>query len=167
MKALLNFFVDLCLLRAAPQDLPSSSFLLIVMLALNLAVALVMILDAQVGILSAFLASLFEAALMLSALYFGLKFHARLARFQQAASALLGSGFLLGLLGLPLVTWSRHSESIEAGLLLLALFIWSMVVMGHILRHTFDTSLNMGLGIAVMYTLIAWNLTEKLFPVVH
>jgi hypothetical protein len=50
-------------------------------------------------------------------------------------------------------------------LLLLILIIWSLVVMGHILRHTLDIGFNYGLGIAVLYTLIAWNLTFTLFPV--
>lgn len=126
-----------------------------------------MIADARVGFLIVLLESLFEAALMLSALYFGLKFHGSLARFQQAATALMGSGLMLGLLALPLVAWTRHSESSEAGLLLLALIIWSMVIMGHILRHTFDTRFNIGLGIAVLYTLIAWNLTANFFPVIN
>ena len=167
LKPLLNFFVDLCLLRAAPQDLPGSSFLLIVTVALNVMIGVIMIVDTHVGVLIALLESLFETALMLAALYFGLKYHGSLVRFQQAATALMGSGLLLGLLALPLVAWSHHSESSEAGLLLLALVIWSMVVMGHILRHTFDTRFNIGLGIAVLYTLVAWNLTLNFFPVTN
>lgn len=167
LKLLLNFFVDLCLLRAAPQDLPGSSFLLVVTAVLNLVVGMAMIADARIGVLIAFLEGLFEVLLMLAALYFGLKFHGSLARFQQAATALMGSGFLLGLLALPMVAWSHHSESSEAGLLLLGLIIWSMVVMGHILRHVFDTRFNLGLGIAVLYTLVSWNLSFMLFPIVN
>ena len=134
--------------------------------ALNLLVGMAMIADARIGVPIAFLEGLFEVLLMLSVLYLGLKFHGILARFQQAATALMGSGFLLGLLALPLVAWSHHSESSEAGLLLLALIIWSMVVMGHILRHTFDTRFSLGLSIAVLYTLVSWNLSFMLFPIV-
>ncbi|MEN8178206.1 MAG: hypothetical protein ABFS39_06240 [Pseudomonadota bacterium] len=166
MKPLLNFFVDLCLLRAVPQDLTGSSFLLIATAALNLVVGVVMIADARIGVMTALMESLFDLMLMLSVLYVGLRLHGNLARFQQAATALMGSGFLLGLLALPLVAWSHHSESSEAGLLLLALIIWSMVVMGHILRHTFDTRFSLGLGMAMLYTLVSWNLTFMLFPVV-
>ena len=141
--------------------------LLILTVTLNLVVGVVMIADARIGVFLALLESLFEVVLMLTVLYFGLKFHGSLARFQQAATALMGSGFLLGLLALPLVAWSHHSESSEAGLLLLVLIIWSLVVMGHILRHTFETRFNLGLGIAVLYTLVSWNLTFMLFPVVN
>ncbi|MDJ0805364.1 MAG: hypothetical protein QNJ78_00880 [Gammaproteobacteria bacterium] len=167
LKSLLNFFVDLCLLRAAPQDLNGSHLLLKITLILNLVLGVVMIAETRVGITVAILESVFEVSLMLVVLYIGLKLHGSVARFQQTATALMGSGVLLGLLALPLVAWSHHSESSEAGLLLLAVIIWSLVVMGHILRHTFDTRFGLGLGIAVLYTLVSWNLTFMLFPVVN
>jgi len=166
LKALLKYLVDLCLLRAGPQDLPASSTLLILFTLLNVLVSLVMIVDARLGFFPALLESLFEAALLLSTLYLGLKYRGDPSRFVQSASALMGSGLLLGLAALPLVSWSQKSDSTEAGLLLLVLVIWSLVVMGHILRHTFDLRFNLGLGLALLYTMIAWNLTFKLFPVV-
>lgn len=167
LKLLLNFFVDLCLLRAAPQDLPGSSSLLILTTLLSVLIGLVMIVDARIGIAVALMESLFDAGLMLAALYFGLRFHSLKARFLQAATALMGSGLMLGLLALPLVAWSHRAESSEAGFLLLLLIVWSMVVMGHILRHTFNTRFHLGFGIAVLYTLVSWNLTFMLFPVVQ
>jgi hypothetical protein len=166
LKALLNYFVDLCLLRSSPQDLSASSFLLGVTLGLNLLIGVVLTVDVRIGLITAFMESLFEVALLLGVLYVGLKLHGSPARFTQAATALMGSGFLISLLALPLVSWSQHSESGEAGLLLLVLIVWSMVVMGHILRHTFDTRFGLGLGMAVLYTLISWNLTLMLFPVI-
>ncbi|MEN8167481.1 MAG: hypothetical protein ABFR65_08400 [Pseudomonadota bacterium] len=166
MKALLNYFVDLCLLRAGPQDLPSSKVLLILTTLANTAVGVVMIMDARGGGGNALAESGFEVALMLASLYLGLKLRRLLPRFYQVATALMGSGLLLGLLALPLVRWSQRAESSEAGLLLLVLFIWSMVVMGHILRHSFDIRFNLGLGVAVLYTLMAWNLTYLFFPAV-
>jgi hypothetical protein len=104
---------------------------------------------------------------MLVVLYFALQSQNRLARFVQTAIALMGSGLLLGLLALPLISWSRSPDSGEAGLLLLALIIWSMVVMGHILRHSFEIGLGIGIGLAFAYTLLSWNLALILFPVVN
>jgi len=167
MKTLLNHFVDLCLLRKGPQDMPFSPQLLVVITLLNILVGLVMIVDVRTGVLSALAESLFDSGLMLVALYFALQSQNRRARFMQAATALMGSGLLLGLLALPLISWSRNPDSAMAGLLLLILILWSMVVMGHILRHTFEIGLAIGVGLAFVYTLLSWNLTLILFPVVN
>jgi hypothetical protein len=167
LKALLNYFVDLCLLRTGPQDLPASGVLLSLVTLLNVFVGVVMIADARIGLGTALAESLFEAALMLCVLYIALRLSRRLPRFVQAATALMGSGLLLGLLALPLVAWSHRSESSEAALLLLIVVIWSMVVLGHVLRHTFDIKFHMGLGVALLYTLLSWNLTFMLFPVTN
>jgi len=167
MKTLLNHFVDLCLLRLGPQDLPFSIQLLVVTTALNVLVGVVMIVDVRTGVALALGESLFDAGLMLAVLHLGLRSQNRLARFVQAATALMGSGLLLGLLALPLISWSRSSDTAAAGLLLLTLIVWSMVVMGHILRHTFEIGLGIGVGLAFAYTLLSWNLTLILFPVVN
>jgi hypothetical protein len=167
MKTLLNHFVDLCLLRKGPQDMPFSSLLLVATGLLNVLVGVLMIVDVRNGVAGALGESLFDTGLMLTVLYFALQSQNRRARFVQAATALMGSGLLLGLLALPLISWSRNADSGEAGLLLLALIIWSMVVMGHILRHTFEVGLGIGIGLAFAYTLLSWNLTLILFPVVN
>ena len=167
LKILLNNFVDLCLLRIGPQDLSASSSLLMIVTALNILTELLMIVDVRTGVASALGESIFETGLMLAILYFGLNMQHRLSRFNQAATALMGSGLLLGLLALPLISWSRNPEATEAGFLLLLLIIWSLVVMGHILRHTFEIGLGFGIGLAFGYTLLAWNLTMVVFPVVN
>ena len=75
------------------------------------------------------------------------------------------SGLLLGLLSLPLVSWNHRSQSAESSLLLLLLIFWSILVLGHILRHAFSVPLNVGIAIGVAYTLFSWNLLALLFPV--
>jgi hypothetical protein len=167
MKSLLNHFVDLCLLRQGPQDTPFSPQLLIGITLLNVLVGVVMIVDVRAGVASALGESLFDAGMMLLVLYVALRSQNRLSRFIQSATALMGSGLLLGLLVLPLIGLSSNPDSSGAGLLLLALIVWSMVVMGHILRHTFEIGLGIGVGLAVAYTLLSWNLTVILFPVVN
>lgn len=165
LKALLTSAVELCLLRCAPQDLPSSIFLLQLMVALNLLVGIVMVVDAQFGIVRAVLENLFGLVLMLAVIYIALSLRGKLPRFIQTATAMLLSGLLLSLLALPLVAWGHRSESAESELLLLVLFIWSIVVLGHIIRHAFELPLNIGIAAALLYNLIAWNLMSLLFPV--
>ena len=165
MKALLNATIEICFLRRGPQDLPVSVHLMTLAVLMNLLVGVLMVVDAQLGILRAVVQTLFELALMLGALYAVLRLKGLLPRFTQAATALMLSGFLLGMLALPLVTWGQQSQSAESGLLLLAVFIWGVVVFGHIIRHTFDVSINVGIAAALIYTLFAWNLVAAFFPV--
>lgn len=165
MKALLNTAVDLCLLRLGPQHLPASPILLLTCVLLNLLVGVLMVTAVNMGLAQALAESLFEIAFMLGALYLALRVYNKLPRFNQTATALMLSGLLLGLFSLPLVSWNQRSQSLLSGMLLLLLIFWSIVVMGHILRHTFNIPLNAGIAVGVVYTLLSLNLTVLLFPV--
>ena len=124
-----------------------------------------MLLGSQVGIGSAIGQTLFEMVLMLGTLYIALHMKKRLIRYTQSATALMLSGFLLGILVLPLVAWGEQSQSVVSALMFLAVFSWGIVVFGHILRHTFGFSLNAGIAVALLYILIASTLVAIFFPV--
>jgi FtsH-binding integral membrane protein len=166
MKALLNSAVELCLLRRAPQDLPASNYLLWLLIILNLLASMAMVLDGQSGLFHAMLESLTGLVLMLGLLAAALVARGRFTRFNQTANAALLSGLFLSLLALPLVVWRHRHESIESDLLLLLLFAWNILVLGHILRHAFEFSLNLGIAFALLYTLLVWSLMSHLFQVV-
>ncbi|MES9992072.1 MAG: hypothetical protein ABW098_08970 [Candidatus Thiodiazotropha sp.] len=165
MKALLNSAVDLCLLRSAPQDLPASIHLFWLLLILNLLVGTLIVLDAQFGLFRALVENLFALTLMLGLLAAILTISGRLSRFKQTAIAMLLSGLLLSLLALPLVAWRHRSESAESELLLLVIFIWSILVLGHIIRHAFEISFNLAIAIGLLYNILAWSIMSQLFPV--
>jgi hypothetical protein len=165
LKALINAAVEICLLRRGPQDLPASTYLLWFATLLNLLAGVLMLLDDQLDLGQAVVQSLFELLLMLGVLYGVLRLKGWVYRFNQTAIALMLSSFLLGLLALPLIAWVRQNQSAEAGILLLVLFTWGIVVFGHILRHTFEFSINVGIAAALIYTLFVWNLLAFVFPV--
>jgi SNF family Na+-dependent transporter len=165
MMALFSSAVDICLLRRAPQDLPVSRHLLWLLILLNLLIGIVVVLDNRTGLLRAVLESVAGLVLMLGALAAALSVKGRLPRFNQTASATLLSGLLLSILAWPLVAWRHRHESMESELLLLLLFAWSIAVLGHILRHAFEVSLNLGIAFALLYTLLAWSIMSHLFPV--
>ena len=76
----------------------------------------------------------------------------------------MGVGVLMSLLALPLLTSGGELQE-GAVLLLLGLMIWSVVVMGHILRHTFDLTMGQGVALAALYSFASYQLTTTLFPV--
>ena len=167
MQALITFFFELCLLRRAPQEIPASDTLFRLVLIADLTIGLLVGVSSGLHPLMGIAQVVAELALMLSLLYLGLGFARHPERFNQSATALLGSGALIGALALPPVALSAlggESDAAAIGtLLLLGLLAWSIAVTGHILRHTFGIGLGPGIGIAVAYELLAITVMSALF----
>jgi hypothetical protein len=145
--------------------MPASSALFALLMLLNLLLGTLMAMLADSGLIMGFLQGLFQLAMMLLSLYLVLKWLHKLKRFNQTGSALLLIELLFTLLALPLVSWYQRTASTESGLLMLILIFWNIVVIGHILRHSFEVDLNIGIAAAVVYTLVTWNITHLLFSV--
>lgn len=159
MYALFNLFLDICLFRKGPKDLPASAALLkICLLAYGLTGLLVLVLSTPV--LVALLQILLDLVLLSGLLHLALIVRRHPQRFEQTLSALTGTGALMALLALPLMSWILGGSSAELpSVLLLVLMVWSIGIMAHILRQTFETSLGIGVLYALGYTFISWTLT--------
>jgi len=164
---LIQFFIELCLLRRAPQDLPASAALFGLALAADLLISLMLAAIAGLPLSLGLVEGLTDVLFMLALLYGALRMLNRPARFAQAATALLGSGAVLGVLALLPISMLPSGEQADppaiAALMLLALVIWSVLVTGHILRHTFDLRLGQGIAIAVVYNMLAFSLVRGIF----
>jgi hypothetical protein len=168
VQALIIFFVELCLLRRPPQDLPASELLLAIVLLADLVVGVLVGLSAGIGWLTGLIQGIAEILFMLTALYLGLVQLRLRARFTQAATALLGTGALLGLAAIiPLSMSPTGSEPTElaalGAMLLLAIVVWGILVTGHILRHAFGLTLGQGTAIAVAFEVVTVTLVTTLF----
>ena len=167
MRALLDLFLDICLFRKAPQDVPSSRALLrLCLLAYAGSGLLVLLIGAPAQV--ALLQMLLDLALLSGLLYLGLSARRHANRFEQTLSALTGSGSLLGLLALPLLFWlsgqPRGDAAALPSMLLLLLMVWSIAVMAHILRHAFEIPIWLGAVLALAYTYLSWTLTGWIDP---
>ena len=162
MRVLFNLFLDICLFRKGPQDTPASMALLKMCLA---AYGLTSLLVLLVGIAApvAVLQTVVDMLLLSGLLYLALRLYRYPRRFVQTLSALTGVGALLSLLALPLLFWidgqPRGGNAEFPALLLLALMVWSIAVMAHILRHAFNVPVWVGALYALSYTLLSWQLT--------
>jgi hypothetical protein len=162
------FFVELCVLRRAPQDLPASSALFATVVGASILVGLMVGLLAGLAFGVSLIQTIVEIALTLLALLLALRLTRRGARFLQAATALLGSGAVIGVVAmLPLSLNPMASEESElaafGALLLFLLFVWSVVVSGHILRHTLQITLGQGAAISVAFKIGLVLLVGSLF----
>ncbi len=144
--------------------MPSSGALFALLLVINLLLGTLLAMVGEIEPTLGLIQSLFELALLLGTLYVALKLAGKLGRFSQTSIAVLLYELLLTLLALPLVSWYQRTGSTESGLLMLVLIFWSIVVLGHILRHAFEVDLNMGIAASVLYTLMSWYLSAMLFP---
>ena len=176
MLAIARPFVEICLLRLGPQDLPASPFLLGIAVAAYLGL----------GVLVTALHYPFLTAVAISvtgALIFGLLAFVLLSvrgvseRFFQTCAAFAGTGAVLEAAALPLVALLEPVEpegaeagavaGSAAGLILtlpwLALLIWSWVVGGHILRHALSVRLTAGIGLSIALFWLSTLVIHHLF----
>ena len=156
MGKLLSVFFDICLLKAGPQALPASSFLLSATALAGLLTGTIVIADAMGNVFTAFMAQLLDLLLLALLLLTMLRLKGLESRFTQAATALFGCGALINLvtLPLPLLAPEEGAGQQAAGpafFLYLALIIWALVVVGHIFRHAMEIHLVRGILIAVGY----------------
>lgn len=159
MLTLVRFFFDLCLLRAKPQDLPASDFLLGVTLSCYTLIGIATS-TAVLPLQQAVLSSLLSALLLAILTHTTLMLRGFAGRLNQTLSALAGSGSLLGLIVWPL------TASQAPLLLVAAMVIWSLAVTAHILRHALSMSFSAGIAISVGYLLVSFIIMNSLFPAV-
>ncbi len=160
--------LEICLLRAGPQDLPGASRLLLLMLCGYFLVDLLLA-QLSFGFADAVGVSVLDVLLLAVFAHLLLRSTAKLERFNQTLAALAGTGQILGVVALPLIhglNLAQASGEPAAGLAMLWLLvlIWSLLVLGHILRHALAVSLMTGVGIGVLYSLLSALVVRGLFP---
>ncbi|MDD1649776.1 MAG: hypothetical protein LUO80_05210 [Methylococcaceae bacterium] len=162
---LVKRFVDICLFRNGPQDLPASRFLLGLVIVLNVLVS-VFLAGLEADLPQAMLQSLLAPALLAIFLFGLLKFSKHSNRYTQTLTAGIGGDALITVLAIPLVLISLAIPDARAymGLLLFALMLWEMAVIGHIIRHAMEIPYMAGLGLALAYTALSYRIMMALFP---
>lgn len=169
MLPLLNQFWGICLLRVAPQDLPTSRSLMGMSLFFYFAVSL-SVGWVQLAPNLAFPAALLDTAFLAAMTGAVLWVRSYLHRYTQTFTALAGSGALMGIVALPVLAWQQQSGTTppDSGftlpsLLLLLWTAWNIVVVGHVLRHALSTMFVVGIVVAVVYMHLAYSLARVLF----
>lgn len=170
-RPLVARFWEICLLRKGPEDAPYSPPLLLLLLILGYAVdnLRVNLLLAEVppGQLVGIL--LLHTLLMLSITIGLLALFGYRARIVQTLTALTGTGIILSLLMLPLDYITRLSPQnfTMASLIIMAMQIWSLVIVGHILSHALSVHRLTGVIIAIGYLILGLAAFNTLLPEVN
>ena len=167
MYALVRPFIEICLLRLRPQDLPASPVLLWLTLALH-TVTGVLASTQFFSLGKALLAGVTGTALLSLLPVTALWLRGHGERIPQTLSALAGSLALLDLVALPLTAWAQAAQGADgpnplAGIALLALLAWNLGVVGHVMRHALDVAYFLGVVIALAFYLVFIDLMDALF----
>ena len=168
MLLLVKTWLDLCLLRKGPQDLPASGFLLGLSLGCYAIISLLVAAPSS-GFTIAVQLALVDTGMLIAFVTALLYLQSKTGRINQTLSALAGSGSLMGLVALPLVLLvdpGQAADQVPALLVgfWLLLLIWNLFVMAHIMRHALSCSFAIGLGAAVFYALVSMQVIAILVP---
>ncbi len=167
--SLLGIVVDICLLRKGPQDVPSSSVLT------GLAMAISVLMGVWVEALVSTGEHLLTRPLLTTAASIGFVFvllsaRGYGARFRQTWTAFAGAGALLTLVFVPIL-WSlgREIRADQAPnpvgyLAFWFLTIWSFVIDAHIFRHALSVSFTVGFLFATLAFALMTMLRYLIFP---
>jgi hypothetical protein len=153
MNALLILIFNIMRLRAAPQDLPHSWFLMLLSVGAYLLMGLVIsLLDQGFGL--ALLSASIDTLLLIGLAYLALWIRNFQARAVQTITAFAATGTVFEIIGWPVVTYLQQTSAdnpSSLSLVLLALIIWNITVIGHILRHAIEVPMWIGTGVALLY----------------
>lgn len=167
MFALLKQYFDIAFLMGKPQDLPPGKDQLYLAILLNF-VTYVLALISHVGLGKAALHAALDISITGLFLYFALMFTAKLSRFQQALGAICGAGAVLNFAGIPMLQLTQTPVGQEptkiAVLSHFVLLVWSLSLVGHVLRHTFNIRMSVSIVAAVIYYLFIITVFAVVFP---
>jgi len=156
-------FVDLCLFKAGPADVPASQSLLRMSLFIYLALSIAINrLDSDLN--ASLFVSLAEVLLMMTVTGLLLKFRSHQSRYTQTLTALAGTGSLIAIVGFPVIWWFFQIEPEQqatsyAMLLMVVLMFWSLMVTAHIFRQSLDIKAGTAAMLTIAYTVVTLLVT--------
>jgi hypothetical protein len=156
-------FIDLCLFRASPSDLPASyNVLKITLLSYFVLAVIVNQLDTTWNI--SFIISLADVLLMVIIAYLLLNYRGLQSRYTQTVTALAGAGCCMLIVGFPILWWffqidSEQQEVSFAMLLMVALLLWSLMITAQIFRQSLEIKAGTATLITLAYVTVSIMIT--------
>jgi hypothetical protein len=152
----LKIFLGICLLRANPQDLPTSNRLMLAALIAYGLADVIGVLD-MLSFGSAALAAAVDTLLLIVATHLALRWRNAENRFPQTLSALAGCGALLSLLAWGAAGLTR--EWLPPPWVWAPFLLWYTLVFGHVLRNALSLALPAGVAVSLLYIILSMGVT--------
>ena len=155
----LKIILGICLLRANPQDLPTSNRLMLSALIAYAFVDVIGVPDTP-SFDSAALAAAVDTLLLIAATHLALRWRDAENRFPQTLSALAGCGALLSLLAWAAAGLTR--EWLPPPWVWGPFLLWYTLVFGHVLRNALSLALPAGVAVSLLYIILSMGVTGLL-----
>ena len=152
----LKIYLGICLLRANPQDLPTSNRLMLAALIAYGLADVIGVLDI-LSLASAVMAAAVDTLLLIVATHVALRWRNAENRFPQTLSALAGCGALLSLLAWAAAGLTR--EWLPPPWVWAPFLLWYTLVFGHILRNALSLALPVGVAVSLLYIILSMGVT--------
>ncbi len=158
MKIFLRF-IDLCLLKAGPSDIPASQWLMKVTLAIYF-ILTVIVNQLDLSWNTSLLISVVDILVMIIFVSLVLNLHNLKVRYIQVITALAGSGCVMTIIAFPIIWWFYQVDPEQqaasfAMIIMIALLTWGFIVVAQIFRQALDVQLGRAMMVTVAYILIS------------
>ena len=167
MRELLQQYFNIAFLMGKPQDLPGGKDQMKVGVALAL-ITYVMALAVPYGISRAFLQAIVDLACTAVVLHIALSVMGYKARFDQAFGGLCGASAFINMAAVPLYTLRPSGPGVQgSSISVLAdfvLLVWGLSLLGHVIRHTFETGLVLSIVVSFVYFVLLSSLISTFLP---
>lgn len=172
MSSLFRLFLDICLFRKTPQDVPYSGFLFVSLLTINTVLGIVSIMvmfeeTKTPGLLDTIIYVAIRTTVLLVVVYFIMYLLGFKKRILQTMTTLQGADLILGLayiiIGMSLTVIPAKSFLF---LFIVMLFLgWGLAIHSNIFRHALSTSLFTAGFLAVGLFFLEILLEKQLSPI--
>lgn len=165
----LKYYFDLGFLKAAPQDAPASSSMLLLSILSFWLVVFSILLFSQNYFTSVLLASM-QCIIILFMTNLTLVISNKDARHSQSLNAIMGASALLLILWMPVFAWLSHLESLPSlayMFIWLVLVTWQAAIIGNVFKHALEIPFLAGLGIALIFTYMTLAVTVRLLRLLN
>ncbi len=149
---------------AKPQDLPAGDHQLRIGIVLC-SITYVFAVASVSSLGEAIAQAVIEIGLTGLLFWIGLRIVNRSARFAQSFGGLCGANAMLQIVAIPILMTRNGAEltAIEA-FSQFFLLVWSLSLLGHVFRHTFETSIYLSIGVAFVFYILLVAVLSTLIP---
>jgi len=158
MNMLLRF-INICLFRAGPEDIPASTQLMQIVVVAYLVMGLAInLLDAD--LFMSLMVSVADLMILFAFVMLLLQWRKKLPRFRQTVTSIMATSSLLGVLVLPfLASFYQYDDTTQAAswllLALMVIMLWSLMVTSHIFRRALNCSAPISVAWTLLYVAIS------------
>ena len=156
MNQLIRYYANMVMLKARPQDCPVSNGLQFSLMLGYLMLAVISALSIY-NLWGSVVTSLLDLGILY--MFTLVLLSSKKERIHQTFNAFLGAGIIIGIFSAVcsyLFEVDPETKTIsDAGIIVfLLIFVWIVIVFGHIIRHAVDTSLSIGIALGLGYVII-------------